>query len=237
MSRSDEIRELLCSDDSADHERARQLAQGSDELLALLQEHDALMASISAWKAEAQAPVALRERILAQVLEDDAVTAAEPTAAPVVEIGRTDRFAWRVWTWQGALAVAATLIVVILATRTVVYEPVVISTSGRLLVSDALAAAHDAEQRHAAAIAALQSAVDPILDRAHDPRTGAAEAALLLAYRDRISAIDSAIAEVNAYLDENPGLASARTILLAAYIDKTRVLEEVLGLDDRGKLG
>ena len=132
---------------------------------------------------------------------------------------------------------AATLVVVIMATRAVVYEPVVISTSGRLVVSNALAAAHEAEQRHAEAIAELQRAADPILDRAHDPQTGAAEAALLLAYRDRISAIDSAIAEVNSYLDENPGLASARTVLLAAYIDKTRILEEVLGRDDRGELG
>jgi hypothetical protein len=123
------------------------------------------------------------------------------------------------------------------ATRTAVYEPVVISTSGRLVVANALAAAHEAELRHAEAIAVLQQAADPILDRAHDPQTGAAAAALLLAYRDRISAIDAAIAEVNSYLDENPGLASARTVLLAAYIDKTLVLEEVLGRDDRGELG
>jgi hypothetical protein len=236
MSRADEIRELLCSDEPADHERARQLAQGSDGLQALLDEHGELMASISAWKTEAQAPAVLRERILEQVRDREAI-ADEPAPSPVLEIARSDRFTWRVRSWQGALAVAATLVVVTLATRTVVYEPVVISTSGRLVVSNALAAAHEAEQRHAEAIADLQRAADPILNRAHDPQTGAAEAALLLAYRDRISAIDSAIAEVNSYLDENPGLASARTVLLAAYIDKTRILEEVLGRDERGELG
>jgi len=236
MNRADEIRELLCSDDHADHERARQLAQGSDELQALLDEHDDLAASVAAWKAQAQAPAALRERILAQIRENEAPR-TEPAPAPAVVIDRSVRFTSRLWTWQGALAAAATLVVVIMATRTVVYEPVVISTSGRLLVSNALAAAHEAEQRHAEAIALLQRAVDPILDRALDPQTGAAEAALLLAYRDRISAIDSAIAEVNSYLDENPGLASARTVLLAAYIDKTRILEELLGRDDRGELG
>jgi len=236
MNRPDEIRELLCSDDHADHERARQLAQGSAELQALLDEHDELAAAVADWKTQAQAPAALRERILAQVREGEA-SRNEPAPAQVVGIERSPRFTSRLWTWQGALAAAATLVVVIMATRTVVYEPMVISTSGRLLVSNALAAAHEAEQRHAEAIAELQRAADPILDRAHDPQTGAAEAALLLAYRDRISAIDSAIAEVNSYLDENPGLASARTVLLAAYIDKTRILEEVLGRDDRGELG
>jgi len=236
VSRANEIRELLCSDDRADHERARQLAAGRDELRVLLDEHDELAASVGAWKRQAQAPAALRERILAQVRESETAR-TEPAHAPVVGIERSVRFTSRLWSWQGALAAAATLVVVILATRTVIHEPVVISTSGRLLVADALEAAHAAEQLHAAAIAELQRAADPILDRAHDPQTGAAEAALLLAYRDRISAVDSAIAEVNGYLDENPGLASARTVLLAAYIDKTRILEEVLGRDDRGELG
>ena len=236
MSRADEIRELLCSDDLADQERARQLAQGSDELQAVLAEHTDLVNSVTAWTAEAQAPAALRDRIIAQARELES-SRADSAPAPVVEIARSPRFTSRLRTWQGALAVAATLVIAVLATRTAVYEPVVISTSGRLLVAAALEAAHDAEQRHAEAIAALQTAVNPILDRAHDPQIGTAEAALLLAYRDRIFAIDSAIAEVNSYLDENPGLASARTILLAAYIDKTRILEEVLGRDDRGELG
>lgn len=236
MSRADEIRELLCSDDYVDHRRARALARGNEELLAVLEEHDALGASILAWKAAAQAPVALRQRILDQVLQDTA-GADEAVAASTSAIIPVERITRRVWSWQGALAMAATLVVAVLVTRSVIYEPTVISTSGRLLVSDALAAAHDAEQRHAAAIAALQSAADSILNRADDPQTGAAEAALLLAYRDRISALDSAIAEVNSYLEENPGLASARTVLLAAYIDKTRILEEVLGRDDRGELG
>ncbi len=236
MNRADEIRELLCSDDPADHQRARQLARGNAELLVLLDEHDELAAAVADWKTQAQAPAALRERVLAQLRESE-TSRNEPAPARVVGIERSPRFTSRLWTWRGALAAAATLVVVIMATRTVVYEPVVISTSGRLIVSNALAAAHEAEQRHAEAIAELQRAADPILNRAHDLQTGAAEAALLLAYRDRISAIDAAIAEVNSYLDENPGLASARTVLLAAYIDKTRILEEVLGRDDRGELG
>lgn len=236
MSRADDIRELLCSDNPDDHQRARQLAQGRDELLEVLNAQDKFMASIALWKTEARAPEALRERILAPIRADEAARTGPARGAAVGREARP-RLKWNLVSWQGALAAAATMVVVLFAARAATFAPVVVSTSGRLVVADALAAAHDAEQRHAAAIAELQRAAEPILNRANDPRTSGAEAALLLAYRDRLSAIDTAIAEVNSYLDDNPGLASARTVLLAAYIDKTRILEEILGRNERGELG
>jgi hypothetical protein len=245
MTSLDEIRELLCSDDPADQARARTLAGADSALAAALDEAAQLDAAVAAWKASPPAPVALRAKIMAQA---EAITAqASPgaaslsTAAAVPEREDTPVGPVVWWqtsrTWQVGLALAASLVVAVLAVRTVVPEPFVVSTSGRLLVTDALAAAHEAEQQHAAAIANLQRTVEPILRRADDPRLDARQAALLLAYRDRIAAIDTAIAEVNSYLQENPGLASARTVLLAAYIDKSRILEEVLERENQGELG
>ena len=112
MNRTDEIRELLCSDDPTDHQRARQLAQGSAELQTLLDEHDELAAAVSDWKTQTQAPAALRERILAQIRGSEA-SRNEPAPAQVIGIERSPRFTSRLWTWQGALATAATLAVVI----------------------------------------------------------------------------------------------------------------------------
>jgi chorismate mutase len=103
MSAADEIRDLLCSDDPADHERARQLAQRDGELLALLDEHDQLAAAVTAWKTQPQAPAALRERILAQIRESDASPRGH-AHAPVIGIERSPRFTSRLWTWQGQRA-------------------------------------------------------------------------------------------------------------------------------------
>jgi hypothetical protein len=234
VSRADEIRDLLCSDDAADHARAGELAGTDAALRAVLDEHARLARDIATWKTQAPPPPAeLRARIVAGIANAPTSNeAAESTVVPA-----TRRFRAGIWSWQGVLAAVATIVVVVFVTRGAFTEPPVISTSGRLLVTEALTAAHEAEQRHAAAIALLQDIAAPILKRADDPRTDAAQASLLLAYRDRLSAIDTAIAEVNSYLDENPGLASARTVLLAAYIDKTRILEEVLEREDRGELG
>ncbi len=104
-------------------------------------------------------------------------------------------------------------------------------TPRRILVADALRAAEQAEQQHAAAIAELERAAAPILAQAGDPGLPAAKAAQLLAYRDRLRALDSAIAEVKSILEQNPGHAGVRTVLLAAYMDKTQLLREVLALE------
>jgi hypothetical protein len=109
------------------------------------------------------------------------------------------------------------------------------TVAGRLVVADALAAAEAAEREHARAIAQLQEAAAPILRRAGSPDTPPEENARLLALRERIASVDAAIAEIEGYLDTNPGLASARTMLLAAYMDKTDLLREVLALEEENE--
>jgi hypothetical protein len=83
-----------------------------------------------------------------------------------------------------------------------------LSSSGSILAWRALAEAEDAERQHARAIARLEEAAAPLLDRAGDPALPAKDAARLLAYRDRLRYLDSTIAEVSR-TDENPYQAKA----------------------------
>ncbi|MBP1612007.1 MAG: hypothetical protein H6Q01_670 [Acidobacteria bacterium] len=107
------------------------------------------------------------------------------------------------------------------------------ASGGRiLLVADALAAAEEAEHAHAAAIAQLAAAAEPVLARSSDPATPARDAALLLAYRDRLRYLDRTIGEIQGHLARNEGNPTARALLLAAYTEKTDVLREVLALGE-----
>ncbi len=106
-------------------------------------------------------------------------------------------------------------------------------TGGRsLLVADALAAAEQAEHAHAAAIAQLTLAAGPVLARSSDPATAPRDAALLLAYRDRLRYLDRTIGEIQGHLARNEGNPAARALLLAAYSEKTEVLRDVLALGE-----
>ena len=70
-----------------------------------------------------------------------------------------------------------------------------------------------------------------MLARAGDPALPPREAQLLLSYRDRLRFLDRTVAEVDGFLAQNPNHAQARTVLLAAYVEKTEVLREVLALE------
>jgi hypothetical protein len=105
------------------------------------------------------------------------------------------------------------------------------SSSGALLAERALREADAAERAHARAIARLEAAAAARLERAADPSLPAQEAALLLAYRDRLRFLDRSLAEVQGYLAENPYHAKARALLLAGYTEKSDVLRQVLALE------
>ena len=191
-----------------------------------------LREAIEDWKAGTPAArPELRERVLAAVAE-----AVERDREVVALSPRRPRLAMPRWGWVAAAA--SVLIALLLVGRSpLVRGPEVISTSGRLLLDDALAAAEEAERAHARAIARLEELARPMLAAADDPGTPASEARLLIAYRERLASIDAAIAEVGTYLNDNPGLASARTVLLAAYIDKTEILRELIDARNEGANG
>jgi hypothetical protein len=115
--------------------------------------------------------------------------------------------------------------------RSELFRPGGAAPAGPLLVEQALHGAEVAEVAHARAIAELERAAAPVLARAGDPALPPREAALLLSYRDRLRFLDRTVAEVDAFLAENPNHAKARTVLLAAYVEKTEVLRQVLALE------
>lgn len=94
----------------------------------------------------------------------------------------------------------------------------------------ALADAEAARDAYMKAIARLARQADAVLVRAEDPDTPPRRAAVLIGYRDRLSYLDEVIGEVDRFLREHPGHAGGHTVLLAAYKEKTEVLEQVLDL-------
>lgn len=209
-----------------------------DDLLAELAER---------WKASSPAPP---ERLEGRVLralraERDAAADALREAAAVTTVAaktspkRRDRTvaAWRrpgAWpapAWAGIGALAALLLVgamLAIHAATFVAAP---EQADRLLVADALREAEQAQREHARAIARLQEIARPVLAKAADPRTSGEHAGRLQAFGNRLRFLDETIAEIDAFLQHNPGHAGARATLLAAYADKTEVLREVIALD------
>ena len=195
---------------------------------------------IDEWKAATQQPPAgLEARILAAVraaVEADAfypqaAVAADSSETPTNVIAWPWPSTWSPPVWAAAGALAATLAIgSFLGFRSVTYIAAP-DQAERLLVADALRDAEAAGREHARAIARLEQAARPILASAHDPSLSAVEAGRLMSFRNRLQFLDQTIAEIKDFLEENPGHAGARTMLLAAYAEKTDVLRDVVALE------
>ena len=88
----------------------------------------------------------------------------------------------------------------------------------------------ETRQQYVRAIAALEREVRPILARAGDPDLPPEQAARLLNFSEQLAHLDGVIAEVQGFLNENPGHAGGNTVLLAAYTEKQDVLGRLLEL-------
>jgi hypothetical protein len=216
------------SDDPQDLAWAQAHAAECPECGARLAAQTELERAVESWRAASpEPPASLEARILGSV------RAAE-LAPPVRFRPRSERQSRSVGVSRFAtwLAAAAGLILSAgLLLRSEIFRDVVTPPSGPLLVERALRDAEAAEAAHARAIAQLELAAAPLLARVGDPALPPREAALLLSYRDRLRFLDRTVAEVGGFLAENPSHAKARTVLLAAYFEKTEVLREVLALE------
>lgn len=224
-----DFRKGIVSDDPGERERALEHAASCPACSAVVEGQRALARRVEAWvDATPAPPEGAEERLLAAVRRQareasPAATSSRERSADVVPFRR--RLAWV------ALAAAAALVALVVAPRLLAPTPAP-AQARRLMAADALAEALEAEQAHARAIARLERAVTPILATASSPDLPARYASLLLTYQDRLDHLDRTIADVRAFLDDNPGHASGRTLLLAAYADKTRVLQEVIELEE-----
>ena len=213
---------LIVSDDPADRERAREHARDCPRCAAIALGHERLGRETATWREETEPPADLEAKVMAAL--DGQARSADDLASR-----RRPRTPLRS---PVALALAATLVAGIgLGLLLAGLQPRGPETAERLLVAEALEAAEAAEDLHARAIARLEQAAAPILARAGDPSIPSRDAAILLAYRDRLAFLDTTIAEVREFVDGNPGNAGARTVLLAAYKEKTEVLREVVALE------
>ena len=212
------------SDEPQDLAWARAHASECAECAARLAATAELDRAVEDWRAASPEPPArLGARILSSVSEP--VSPVPPAFRPPARrAGAVSRFA----PW---LAAAAGLILSAgLLLRSEMFRPAA-PAAGPLLVEQALQQAEMAEAAHARAIAQLELVAAPMLARVGDPALPPREAALLLSYRDRLRFLDRTVAEVGGFLAENPSHAKARTVLLAAYVEKTEVLREVLALE------
>ena len=233
MKTSDPCREFALrsvSDDPQDLAWARAHASECPECGPRLADSAELGRAIEGWRSAAPEPPA---RLEARILSSVRAVAIEP--APLPFRPRADRAregAPRVSRFAPWLAAAAGLILSAgLLLRSEMFHRAAAPPAGPLLVEQALRQAEIAEAAHARAIAQLELAAAPMLARLDDPSLPPREAALLLSYRDRLRFLDRTVAEVGGFLAENPSHAKARTVLLAAYFEKTEVLREVLALE------
>jgi hypothetical protein len=150
----------------------------------------------------------------------------DEAAAEVLPFPRRQLYTW------GALAAAALFLITTLITIRALPWAIAPAEASRLLVAQALAEAVEAEREHARAIARLEQAAAPILGRASDPSLTASRAAILLAYRDRLAHLDGTIAEIESFLEGNQSHSGGRTVLLAAYTEKTEVLSQIIALEE-----
>ncbi len=215
---------LIVSDDPADRERAARHALECELCAATLAAHDRLSERAFEWREAVRAPRGLERRVR-RALAEEPVPLIQRQEAETAAAG-----SWRRWRMPAALA-ASLLVGLALGWLPFRSEPAP-ELAGRLLVVEALEEAKAAEREHARAIARLEQAAAPLLGRARDPETRSADARRLLAYADRLAFLDSTIAEVAAFVDENPGHSHSRVTLLAAYKEKTEILREVLALGE-----
>lgn len=217
----EELYQLSVSDEPADRATLARHASGCAPCAALLHADRRLAAEVEAWKAATPAPPDhLEERILA-------ATSSEATANVAVFPDRpaTAEPARRPGPWRWALAAAAVL--ASMAFALVLVQQLGPSDRG---LPRAVREVRKAERAYTRAIAALEEEAATRLARVDDSTLSGEEAVILLTYRDRLANLDAVIAEVHGFLGENPGNSGGHTVLLAAYKEKSEVLQEVIDL-------
>jgi len=179
----------------------------------------ALLDAVTRWKESAAGPPERIGRRIADALAEENLIQAD-SARPVA-----GRASWRPgarWAWVAAAAV------LILGVTVLLQRPWLEAEGDSL--ADAVRQVEQAQHDYARAIAGLELEANEVLARADDSALESRDAALLLNYRDRLTHLDSVIAEVQAFLDEHPGHAQGHTVLLAAYEEKDQLLREIVHL-------
>jgi len=236
---------LIVSDEPEAAAALRDHASGCPRCAEILAGQAELLREVETWKESTPAPPPQLEQRIMQAaarqaqptMQEEAQEQRQPQAAEQAQGPTKTRVPGRLlwfprrhsYAWG---AIAATLILAALLVARAAPWAQAPQEANRLLVAEALNDAVRAEREHARAIARLEQAVAPILAQSEDPSLTASKAAILIAYRDRLAFLDSTIAEVEGFLDNNPSHSGGRTVLLAAYTEKTEVLSQIIALEE-----
>jgi len=225
---------LIVSDEPEAAVKLHDHASGCPRCAEILAGQAELLREVETWKESTPAPPPqLEQRIMQAAAEQTRPTRQDEAQGQeqARALGRLLRFPRRpAYAWG---AIAATLILAaLLVARTVPWAQAP-QEANRLLVAEALKNAVRAEREHARAIARLEQAAAPILAQSEDTSLAASKAAVLIAYRDRLAFLDTTIAEIEGFLDNNPSHSGGRTVLLAAYSEKTEVLSQIIALEEK----
>jgi len=202
-------------DDEPERAAAEAHAAECPRCAKIVREDRELLEQAAGWKrSTATPPAGLEQRIEKSLATEGRVE------AKVTTLRRPARVRRPVWLWAAAAAVL--IIGIAVVAPPFLFEP------GESSYEEIIAQAERAQDNYARAIADLERQAENVLARSDDPALSSRDAALLLSYRDRLTHLDSVIAEVQAFLDENPGHKNGHTVLLAAYHEKDELLREII---------
>lgn len=219
-----DLRTLSVSDDPADQDRLRRHAADCDSCAAYLEDSRILIQSAEEWRAAGPEPPAhLESRIMSSIRHAEATRVTAFPAAPAVSpVERPVIRRPRRWLLTAAAAIVTLTVSLVVWQQTQV-------PGGSL--SQAVHQVRQAEQAYVRAIATLENQAAASLARTADPLLPGEQAVVLLNYQGRLEHLDSVIAEVRGFLDETPGHSGGHTVLLAAYKEKSEVLQEIIDLE------
>jgi hypothetical protein len=215
-------RRLLASDEPDDHAIVERHAADCEACAMALEEQRALMEAAAAWRDEAPSPPPSLERRIMAMLSREALRPVPIHGAPEMappSVRWTDRLAWKGLAAAAALAVMGAF---------GLWRFGLLPATDSSELAQAIRAVDETQRDYARAIAELEKAATAVLAQASNPQVDDREAAILLAYRDRLAHLDTIIEEVQGFLDDNPGHGGGHTVLLAAYREKADVLREVI---------
>jgi len=202
-------------DDEPERAAAEAHAAECPRCAEIVREDRELLDQTAGWKRSTATPPAGLERRI-----EESLAAEGRGEAKVATLRRPARVRRPVWLWAAAAAVL--IIGIAVVAPPFLFEP------GESSYEEIIAQAERAQDNYARAIADLERQAENVLARSDDPALSSRDAALLLSYRDRLTHLDSVIAEVQAFLDENPGHKNGHTVLLAVYHEKDELLREII---------
>jgi hypothetical protein len=217
-----DIREWIVSDDPSERAEFERHASGCPACTEMMEGHGEILDRALIWQRETPAPPDRLEGSISAALAREKL------------VGRAWTGALRAWIlsgWRPAWVPLAALLSIAVISLALLWLGAPAGTPNDPELSSLLGEIDRAERSYVGAVARLEREAERVLEKAVDPETPSEQAALLLAYKSRLSHLEGVIEEVRDFLETHPGHSGGHKVLIAAYREKTQVLEEVIHLE------